>query len=471
LSTPLSGTVTLWNTSETEPVPQLAHPQEDVLKRKIAAVAALATVLTAAACSSSSTASSTKPASTLSTDGKGKTVTVWLQQDAENGWPGVVSAAKKQFEAETGAKLNIQWQTWTNYSTKLDTALLSGNAPDAVELGNTQTAKYIAANAFVNLTGVKSKFDNSSTWLESLAASGQSADGTKTYAVPYYAGARVMIYRKDLFTKAGITTAPTTLDELTADLTKVKADNKKVANFSALYLPGKDWYSSVSFGAGDFGVDGVIAKSNGKTFTGTLTDPNFVKGIQTWDDLQKNFSVGGQTVDETTQDALMAKGNIAAIIGNGWEVGAVTDPKTGNPKLAPDLATIAVPGAVAGAPTPAFLGGSDLAVPSHSANPGLGAEFLRIYTNTAQQTALAKFAIPNNKTLLPAYEAASPANKAAGDAANGKTWFIPNSPYWTQTSDEVALQTAFSDIASGKDAATELATAQTTILADLNSDN
>jgi N,N'-diacetylchitobiose transport system substrate-binding protein len=437
------------------------------LKRKIAVAAALASVLTAAACSSSSSTGSTKQA-TLSTDGKGKTINVWLMQDAQKGWPAVVDAAKKQFTAETGANVNIQWQTWTNYSTKLDTALLSGNAPDALELGNTQTAKYIAANSFVDLTSVKDKFDNSSSWLDSLAASGQSADHSKTYAIPYYAGARIMIYRKDLFAAAGVATPPTTLAELTADLTKVKAANSKVANFSALYLPGKNWYTAVSFGAGSYGVDNVIAKSDGSKFTGTLTDPAFIQGIQTWNTLQKTFSVGGTTVDETTQDALMAKGNIAAIIGNGYEVGAVTDPKTGDPSLASKLGTIAVPGTTAGQPTPAFLGGSDLAVPTHATNPGLGAEFLRIYTNTAQQTALAKFAIPNNKTLLTAYEAAAPANAASGAAAAGKTWFIPNSQFWSQASDEVALQTAFSAIAAGGDATAALTTAQTTITGDLN---
>ena len=437
------------------------------MKRKIAVAAALASVLTAAACSSSSSTGSTKQA-TLSTDGKGKTINVWLMQDAQKGWPAVVDAAKKQFTAETGANVNIQWQTWTNYSTKLDTALLSGNAPDALELGNTQTAKYIAANSFVDLTSVKDKFDNSSSWLDSLAASGQSADHSKTYAIPYYAGARIMIYRKDLFAAAGVATPPTTLAELTADLTKVKAANSKVANFSALYLPGKNWYTAVSFGAGSYGVDNVIAKSDGSKFTGTLTDPAFIQGIQTWNTLQKTFSVGGTTVDETTQDALMAKGNIAAIIGNGYEVGAVTDPKTGDPSLASKLGTIAVPGTTAGQPTPAFLGGSDLAVPTHATNPGLGAEFLRIYTNTAQQTALAKFAIPNNKTLLTAYEAAAPANAASGAAAAGKTWFIPNSQFWSQASDEVALQTAFSAIAAGGDATAALTTAQTTITGDLN---
>ncbi|MFC1417332.1 extracellular solute-binding protein [Streptacidiphilus cavernicola] len=443
------------------------------MKRKIAAAAALATVLTAAACSSSSTSST--PQSALSTDGKGKTVNIWLMQDAQQGWPAVVDAAKKEFTAETGAKVNIQWQTWTNYSTKLDTALLSGNAPDGLELGNTQTAKYIAANAFVDLTSVKSKFDNSSTWLDSLAASGQSPDGKKTFAIPYYAGARVLIYRKDLFAKAGVTTPPTTLDELTADLQKVKDANKNVPNFSALYLPGMNWYTAVSFGAGSFGTQGVIAKSDGKTYTGTLTDPAFIQGINTWNTLQKNFSVGGQTVNESNQDALMAKGNIAAIIGNAWEQGSVvssTPGSGGNPALANDLASIAVPGTTAGQPTPAFLGGSDLAVPAHAANPGLGAEFLRIFTDTAQQTALAKFAIPNNKTLVPAFEAASPGNKAAGDAAVGKTWFIPNSPYWSQTSDETALQNAFSAIATGKeDPAKALGDAEKIITTDLNSAN
>jgi N,N'-diacetylchitobiose transport system substrate-binding protein len=450
-------------------VPYLAHPLEDVLKRKIAAIAALATVLTAAACSSTATTPKTAApaASVLSIDGKGKTVTVWMQQDAQKGWPDVVAAATKEFETETGAKLNIEWQTWTDYTTKVDPALASSSAPDALELGNTQAAKYIAAKQLVDLSSVKDKFDNSATWLESLAASGQSADGTKTFAVPYYAGARVLIYRKDLFAAAGITTPPTTLAELKTDLDAVKAKNAGVKNFSALYLPGKDWYSAASFGAGSFGIKGVFAKASGSTWSGTMTDPAFVAGIQTWADLQKAYSVGGTTVDESNQDALMAKGNIAAIIGAGWEAGSVGDPKAGNPKVGAQLAEIPVPGTAAGTPTPAFLGGSDLAVPSKAKNAALGAEFIRIYTDTASQTLLAKYAIPNNKTLIPAYEAASPANKATGDAALAPSWFSPNSPNWSG-SDETALQNAFSAIATGKDVSASLTTAQTTILGDLN---
>lgn len=439
------------------------------MKRTITVAAALtAAALTASACSSSSSGGNTStPQSVLSTSGAGKTVTVWLMVDAQKGWPDVVAAAKTAFEKETGAKLNIEYQQWSNYTTKLDTALLSGNAPDALELGNTQTAKYINAGSFVDLTSVKGQFDNSAQWLDSLAASGQSADGTKTFAVPYYAGARVLIYRKDLFAAAGVATPPATLDDLTADLTKVQAKNASTPNFSALYLPGKDWYTALSFGAGTYGVKGVIAKASGSNYSGTLTDPTFVNGIQTWYGLQKKFSVGGATVDESNQDALMAKGNIAAIIGAGWEAGSVVDPKAGNPALANDLAEIPVPGTAAGTPTPAFLGGSDLAVPTHAANAALGAEFLRIFTDTATQTLLAKYAIPNNKTLISAYEAASSANQATGEAAKASTWFIPNSPNWSGA-DETALQTAFSAVATGTDPASALGTAQTTILGDLN---
>ncbi|WP_234337249.1 extracellular solute-binding protein [Kitasatospora phosalacinea] len=431
-------------------------------------MAAIATVLVASACSSSSSSDSgSKSGEVLSKDGKGKKITVWLMDDAQKQWNDVVEAAKTQFKAETGADVEIQWQTWSNYTTKLDTAMLSDNAPDAIEIGNTQAAKYIDAESFVDLTSVKSKFDNSDKWLDSLAASGQSADHSKTYAVPYYAGARVMIYRKDLFEAAGVAQAPTTLAELKDALAKVKAANAGTANFSALYLPGKNWYTAVSFGAGSFGVDNVIAKKDGDNWSSTLSDAKFVEGISTWNDLQKQFSVGGTTADETDQDALMAKGNIAAIIGNGWEVGSVIDEKNGNPALKDKLATIALPGAAAGDPTPAFLGGSDLAVPSNAKNPGLGATFLQIFTNTAQQTALAKHAIPNAKNLVAAYKQADPANVAAGSAAEGKTWFIPNSPMWSG-SNETALKNALSAIAAGGDPAAELKKAEADVIKGLN---
>src|SRR3954463_5704068 len=141
----------------------------------------------------------------ISTDGKGKTITVWLQSDAQKGWPAVVDQGNQRFEKATGAKVRMQWQQWANYTTKLDSTFAGSTAiPDVVELGNTQTASYIAAGAFADLTSAKKQFENSATWLKGLAESGTSPDG-KLQAVPYYAGSRVVIYRKDLWQKAGVT--------------------------------------------------------------------------------------------------------------------------------------------------------------------------------------------------------------------------------------------------------------------------
>jgi N,N'-diacetylchitobiose transport system substrate-binding protein len=422
------------------------------VKRSLASavVVASAVALTATACSSS--ANSGGGDSALSTDGKGKTITVWLQSDAQNGWPDVVKQANERFKQATGANVKIEWQQWSNYTTKLDSTFAGSTAiPDAVELGNTQTSSYIAAGAFADLTGSKGDFENSGTWLQGLAESGTSPDG-KLMAVPYYAGSRVVIYRKDLWDKAGVTTAPKTLDELYADLDKVKAANSGDPNFSAFYMAGKNWYGAMSF---VYGAGGKIATQSGGHWTGGLESAEAQQGLKNWQKLT-TYSVGGATKDESDQDAVMAQGHVAAILGNGWEVGAVTAPDTGNPKLADALSTFAMPGASAGGYTPSFLGGSDLAVPEKAPNKGLGAEWIKIFTDTKSQTMLAKFAIPNTTSLLNVYEQQSQANQSTGEAAKN-TWFVPNTPNWANVEAGNVLQNALESIATGKSSTADAA--------------
>jgi N,N'-diacetylchitobiose transport system substrate-binding protein len=89
------------------------------VKRRIVAVTTLAAAVAviASACSSSSP-SGTQPSTSkaaaglLSTSGAGKTISVWLQSDAQKGWPDVVNQANQRFEQATGAKVNVQWQQW-----------------------------------------------------------------------------------------------------------------------------------------------------------------------------------------------------------------------------------------------------------------------------------------------------------------------------------------------------------------------
>src|SRR3954453_12825685 len=67
-------------------------------------------------------------------------ITVWLQVDAQQSWPAVVDAANAAFQQQhPGVPVNVEYQQWTQHLTKLDAALAGGQAPDVVEMGNSET--------------------------------------------------------------------------------------------------------------------------------------------------------------------------------------------------------------------------------------------------------------------------------------------------------------------------------------------
>src|SRR5918912_994037 len=172
------------------------------MKARLIAAAALAAALAVGV--------STASAHTLGgTRASATKITVWLQVDAQSGWPEVVAAANAQFErAHPGASVTVQYQTWPDHLGKFDATLAGGNVPDVIEMGNTEMTKYMAAGAFAALD--KASFPNARTWLKGLAASGVYQG--KTYGVPYYAGSRVVTYRTDLYRKAKLK-VPTSLKQ------------------------------------------------------------------------------------------------------------------------------------------------------------------------------------------------------------------------------------------------------------------
>src|ERR671933_1509047 len=191
-------------------------------------------------------------------------LTVWLQVDAQTGWPDLVASTNAAFQkAHPGVNVDVQYQTWPDHLGKFDATLAGGNVPDVIEMGNTEMTKYMAAGAFANLTADRSSFANSRNWLAGLAAS--ATFNGKLYGVPYYAGSRVVTYRTDLYRKIKAK-APKSLAAFMADARKLRARNGK-RGFSPVYIAGTDWYFAMSF-VYDYG--GQIAAFRKGKWQGTL---------------------------------------------------------------------------------------------------------------------------------------------------------------------------------------------------------
>jgi len=429
--------------------------------RRIAIAAALAaTLIGAAACS--------KAEDKGGATGEGKTLKVWLMVDAQSSWKEVVEDANRRFTEKTKAQVKVEYQQWSNLLTTVDAALASSSPPDLLELGNTQMPKYVFDGAFAELD--KSKFENSGTWLTGL--SGPCTLDGKTYCVPYYAGARVLIYRTDLFEKSGLK-PPTTYTELLAAADKLKADNATDPNFAAFYMPGAYWYAAMSWVYGNGGA--IATKGSDGKWTGTLSQSSAQKGLTDWADLVKKYSKGDVTKDENDQDAIFAQGHAGMLYGNGWELGAVQsmrqDPNDDKSPMVDSpikgkVASVPLPGSSAGQGLPSFLGGSNLAVTAKSQNKDLANEWIKIFTDTtAQKGLIAKGALPNATSLLD-LAAAVKGNEATALAAKN-SWFVPMAESWANVEQSNVLQNMLRDIAGGKKSVADATAAADTEIAKI----
>ena len=358
------------------------------------------------------------------------TLTVWLQVDAQSGWPDVVAAANAQFKAANpGWDVDVQYQTWGTHLQKFDATLAAGNTPDVIEMGNTEMTKYMAAGAFQDLTAEKSSFPNSATWLEGLAASGRY--GGKVYGVPYYAGSRVVTYRADLFRQAGVK-IPTSLNEFIAGARKLGTKNS-AKSFSPVYIAGTDWYVAMSF-VYDYG--GKIAITSKGKWLGTLDRPKALAGLAAYKRFFNASSRASKTTDETRPNPydVYAQGNAASMIGPGWFSCCVGDYKG-------QTAQFVMPSHTKGQPIPGFLGGSDLAVPL-GGDKDKAAAWIGAFTDNTSMTALrAKGNIPNTTSLL---------GSSVNERAARRSWFVPTAKNWVNVENGNILRTMLSRILTNK---------------------
>jgi raffinose/stachyose/melibiose transport system substrate-binding protein len=319
-------------------------------------VAGCAFLTLVAAGTSTASATAHHPAATTS----GKNVTlVWWNNATSGVLLNVFNNAAKAFHAAHPSVTiqNVPIQNEVLQDTKIPLALQGGNPPDIFQQwGGGREATEVTSGKLMDMTQA------SASWIKQevgSVASGWAVKG-KQYGIPYDLHVVGFWYRKDLFTKAGITSAPTTMDQLNADVTKLKAANiQPIAVGSKDKWPDAFWWEY--FALRECSTS-VLQKAMS---TINLNYPCFMKaGADMTAFIKTNPFNTGYLATPAQQGAgssagLVANGTAAMELQGDWDPG-VMDSLTTNKNINDDLGWFPFPAVSGGAGNPTtVLGGGD----------------------------------------------------------------------------------------------------------------
>ncbi|WP_019135206.1 extracellular solute-binding protein [Cellulomonas massiliensis] len=384
-------------------------------------------------------------------------LTVWFMRDSLT--DEVVQDFVAAFEAEhDDLTLDVQIQEWDGIGQKVTSALASNDAPDVIEVGNTQVAEYAASGGVVDLTDKVDELGGQD-WIPGLAEPGR-IDGAQ-FGIPWYAANRVVIYNKDLFEQAGVTDLPTTRAEWIDVTTRLNTDGHQ-----GIYLPGQNWYTLAGF-IWDEGGD--LAVRDGDAWKGALDTPEALAGMAFYAQLQA-LGQGPKDSDEANppQADVFARGDVAQLISAPGGAGAIL---AANPDLEGKLGFFPIPGKTADAPGAVFTGGSDLVIPEASKNQAAAYEVVKALTAERFQTAMAAAMsyVPNKAAYAGALEGNEGAEAMAAGAANGHA--TPTSPSWAAVEANNVIKEYMTQALTGGDAAAAAAQASDEITTILGADS
>ncbi len=328
-------------------------------------LAALAVMAPLSACGSdadgSSGGSGFDQAGSGEVQGDGEELSVWIMEGTNPDAQPYVEDLKAAFEKETGATLDVQFVPWAEAHDKFVNAIAGDTTPDVAEVGTTWTPEFADAGALMDLSGPVEKAGIKDQLVPGLVEAGTIDGGL--YGMPWYAGVRSVVYRTDVFEKAGVQ-PPTSWDELVAAGEKLKKAEPDMVTFP---VPGDSEYGVYPF---VWGAGGQIAEKDGDTWTSTIDSPEAQEGIEFYTDLalEHGFSTPAATTwDEADLSDAFSRGDVAMMISGSWTPGALVE---ANPDLKGKIGAFPIPGQDGGI-SPSFLGGSHLGVFAGTEHPDL----------------------------------------------------------------------------------------------------
>lgn len=325
-------------------------------------------------------------------------MTLWQNSTTGAGqqfWKDAIAAFEK---ANPNVTITMQSVQNEDMDGKLQTALNAGDAPDIfLQRGGGKLAAMVQAGQLMDLT------DKISDTAKSEISEGSFKAETyqdKVWAMPLAVLPSGFWYSSDLFTKAGITTAPTTISDLESAVGKLKS-----SGVAPIALGGKDawpaahWY--YNFALRECSAQTLEKTGDSKDFS----DGCWLKAAEDLNDFAetKPFNEGFLTTSAQqgagSSAGLVANHQAAMELMGAWDPGVIAS-LTPDEKPLPDLAWFPFPEISGGQGEPgAMMGGVDGYSCSVKA-PKECADFLNFIASADQQKAYyaAFSAPPVNKT-------------------------------------------------------------------------
>ena len=364
----------------------LLNREEELMKLRKSLAVSAALVMGAAgltACSSSGGGASS------GSSGGATTMTFWHNATTGDGkafWAKTVADFEK---AHPNVKITIQAIQNEELDGKLQTALNSGSAPDIfLQRGGGKMSAMVDAGQVMEITS--SITDVTKKAISAGSFKAEELNG-KTYAIPVATLPGGIFYSKDLFTKAGITATPKTIEDLNAAVTKLKA-----AGIDPIALGAKDAWPAAHwffwFSLRECSADTLNKAAATKTFT----DPCWLKAGQ---DLATFSGTKPFNKGFLTTSAQQGAGSSAGLVANhksamelmgAWDPGVIAS-LTPDQKPLPDLGWFPFPSISAGQGDPkAIMGGVDGYSCSAKAPKPACTDFLNYVATTPVQEAYYK---------------------------------------------------------------------------------
>ncbi len=290
-------------------------------------------------------------------DGK-VTMTFWQNSTTGPGqafWKSTIADFEK---AHPNVTINMQSIQNENLDGKLQTALNSGSAPDIfLQRGGGKMAAMVKAGQVMDISSLVTSATKSAVGAGAFAA--EQIDG-KTYAMPVDVLPEGIYYSKNLFSAAGITTTPTTMDELNADITKLKATGvAPVAVGAKDAWPAAHWYYNFALRECSQSVLNDTAKTLKFTDPCWLQAGKDVEAFNKTNPFNNGFLTTAAQQGAGSSAGLVANHKAAMELMGAWDPGVIAS-LTPDQKALPDLGWFPFPSVQGGNGDPnAIMGGVD----------------------------------------------------------------------------------------------------------------